>query len=371
MPKTNTLRASVHAYHVAMALSVGLLSFSWLASPTALAQIAIKPIPTLKTPTAVLMSADSRFVYVTNQGAKMVSVIDTKTNKVINKINVGNEPTAIVMTPNGKKIYVANRGDNTVSVIVDARSNRPIRTIEIEAASFPAYLAVTPDGNKLFVSNVHGAHGQQSGNVTVVDVKTDRVRPFPIDSSPLRLGQIGCPEGIAIIPNSTIAYLNTQCTGDLGTMGHDPIFLINTKYERIFGLINFADFPNVGSGVAASPDGKTVWASGSNVCTAAGYDHTQCPPGKADPITIIDTATHTIRKQLFLGAPAFISFTPDGRYVYLSTPKEIAVIDTETYQQIKTIPLSGSSGSVAFTRDGKFAYVPLAGIDTVVAIKIN
>jgi YVTN family beta-propeller protein len=312
------------------------------------------------------MSIDSRFVYVTEYGAGAVGVIDTGTNKLVDQIQVGSQPYSLVMTPDGKRLYVANSGSGTVSV-VETQTNRHQPDIYIGPAASPSFLAITSDGRKVLVSSVYG------GNITFIDVKTNRVLPYPIDSSPLILGFLGCPEGIATVPGAkrAIAYLNTQCTGTTGVSGHDPVFVIDTEYERIVGVIGFSNHPNVGSGIAVSPDGKTVWVSGANACSAIGYDHQGCPADRGDPVTVIDTTRNTIKTQFFLGGPSFISFTPDSRYVYLATSSGIVVIDAERYRVVRTLPILGSTGSVAFTADGRFAYTPIMGRNVVAVVRTD
>ena len=78
-----------------------------------------------------------------------VVVIDTKTNTVVDLdpetpeiegIPVGDNPLRVAFTPDGRRAYVTNRGSNTVSVI-DTKTNTVVDTIEVGMA--PGGVAIT------------------------------------------------------------------------------------------------------------------------------------------------------------------------------------------------------------------------------------
>jgi YVTN family beta-propeller protein len=71
-------------------------------------------------PTSVVVSTDSRRVYVANEGSNSVSVIDTATNKVVGTINFGSAPVALALareTADLFNLFVVNQGSNNVSVV--------------------------------------------------------------------------------------------------------------------------------------------------------------------------------------------------------------------------------------------------------------
>jgi len=72
----------------------------------------------------VAVSPDGSKVYVTNDDASTVSVIDTATNTVTTiPLGSGAGPDGVAVTPDGSKVYVANEGLNTVSVIDTATNS--------------------------------------------------------------------------------------------------------------------------------------------------------------------------------------------------------------------------------------------------------
>lgn len=81
--------------------------------------------------------------YITNEGSKTVSVINTATDKVTANIPVGLYTYGVAVAPDGGNVYVTNglsSDTNTVSVI-DPAANTVVTTITVDAQ--PKGLAVT------------------------------------------------------------------------------------------------------------------------------------------------------------------------------------------------------------------------------------
>ena len=129
--------------------------------------------PTYSSPIA--LSADGKWVWSVNPGAGNVSVIYTKTNKVVATIKVGEEPQSVALDPNNRYAYVANAASGTVTVIritrasakrFRARVDRRRGTIRTGAE--PWNIVVSPNGRRVFVAN----SGQDT--ITVIDTKGRR-----------------------------------------------------------------------------------------------------------------------------------------------------------------------------------------------------
>ena len=79
-------------------------------------------------------------LYVANNGDNTISVIDGRTNQVINTIKVGNNPSGVSVNPNTNIIYVTNYDDNTVSVI-NGKTNQVVPNINV-GNSFLVFLLI-------------------------------------------------------------------------------------------------------------------------------------------------------------------------------------------------------------------------------------
>ncbi len=73
-------------------------------------------IPVEINPYATVLSKDGRRLFVSNWASESVSVIDTKTNKVIRTLHVGMNPNDMKLADDGR-LFVACSNDNTIHVI--------------------------------------------------------------------------------------------------------------------------------------------------------------------------------------------------------------------------------------------------------------
>ncbi|TQM14709.1 YVTN family beta-propeller protein [Pseudonocardia kunmingensis] len=86
----------------------------------------------------------------------------------------------------------------------------------------------------------------------------------------------------------------------------------------------------------------------------------------AGVVTVVDTAVDRVTATIPVpaGPPQFLSFSPDGRRIYVSIWNEartiaaVGVLDTTTNSVIATIPVRTRPFLAAVTHDGKWLYVP-------------
>jgi molecular chaperone DnaK len=86
----------------------------------------------------------------------------------------------------------------------------------------------------------------------------------------------------------------------------------------------------------------------------------------AGVVTVLDTAVNRITATIPVdaGPPQFLSFSPDGRTIYVSiwddarTIAAVGVLDTTSNSMVATIPVRTRPYLAAVSRDGKWLYVP-------------
>lgn len=118
-------------------------------------------------PCGMALSPDSSFLYVANANSDLVSVIDTRSDKMIKSISTkpmeelpfGSAPNSVAVAPNGKTLYVANGGDNLLSVFDLSKFKL---TGLIPTGWYPSAIRISKDGNNLFVANMKGVGSRQS-----------------------------------------------------------------------------------------------------------------------------------------------------------------------------------------------------------------
>jgi len=109
--------------------------------------------------------------FIASEGS--ISVVNLKTGLVIKEIVVGLHSSALVLSPDGNYLVCANAASDNLSLI-DTRSDRVVETIWVKRSpadlfgASPNALSFTPDGKKLLVAN-----GTQNA-VAVVEFKPDK-----------------------------------------------------------------------------------------------------------------------------------------------------------------------------------------------------
>src|SRR5215813_2056300 len=141
-------------------------------------------------PTAMLLNPDQSRLYVANSNGDSVSVIDTKTDKEIERISVrlsesvpsGNSPEGLAL--HGDELYVANAHSNSVAVVELSKKGRSTVRGFIPTGQYPSALAVV--GRTLFIGNGKGTGVQNSS--MIVD-NSGRVPNAPNERFPAGSGR--------------------------------------------------------------------------------------------------------------------------------------------------------------------------------------
>ena len=127
-------------------------------------------------PFGVAITPDKLHLYVTCEGSESVTVIDVSrllgyirthhgpfaedlsasANYVLTRIPVGHDPRGVILTHDGRHLLVANRLDDTISVI-DTRTNRLVSTIPLAG---PKQISVLRHGEQTFYTARYSFQGQ-------------------------------------------------------------------------------------------------------------------------------------------------------------------------------------------------------------------
>jgi YVTN family beta-propeller protein len=107
---------------------------------------------------ACLLSTDEKTLYISLWGSEKVAVFDTQKQQVTTTIFTGSHPNELLLDRKNTYLYVANANDNSVSVI-NTKTNKVIETIS--AALYPTKLtgattnglALSANGKTLYIAN--------------------------------------------------------------------------------------------------------------------------------------------------------------------------------------------------------------------------
>jgi YVTN family beta-propeller protein len=185
-------------------------------------------VPVGHNPYTVLLSNDGGgTAYVSNWGEQTVSVLDTTARAVQQTVKVGTHPSALALNPRRDELYVANSDSNTISV-VSTSTNQVVRSIDLApypgapTGSSPNALTVSSDGDRLYVANA------ENNDVAVVHLA-----------------------GRARVDENQGDQQGTARSGQRAERGSDAP-------DRIAGLIPTAWYP---AGLALDRDGKTLFVA--------------------------------------------------------------------------------------------------------------
>jgi YVTN family beta-propeller protein len=206
--------------------------------------------PKYLSPCAVVASLDGNYLYVAEQTAKQIAVVDLTSNTVLKNIRLPNEVTGIANGANGL-LYATCSSDlwpNGMVCEVSPQQGRVLR--RLPAGHGACSPVVSPTENTLFVCNVY------DGDVSVIDIGTgNEIKRIEAVREP-RCAAI-TPDGATLVVGNALP--NQRSTDTLAVAC--KITLINAKArEKILDLPLLTGSNSI-AGIAISADGNYAFAT--------------------------------------------------------------------------------------------------------------
>jgi DNA-binding beta-propeller fold protein YncE len=242
----------------------------------------------------MMVTADGKTAYVTNEDTDTVTSVDLLTGKLGNPIKVGSEPVAIAFVPKSHEqwAWTSNIGDKTVSTVnlVTGKIGQTIALPEVGANT----VAFTPDGQICYVAN-WGTTASPGNTVTPIAVtgggSSGRLLPS------IKVGLH--PNWIAVTGDGRTAFVANK-----GSSSITPIEVASNAAGAAIQV------PGPPIEMQISPDGRTAYVaiagSAPEVDKVVPFDLTTSP---ATAGTAIKLPAKT--------QPHWIDFTPDGKTAYV------------------------------------------------------
>lgn len=322
---------------------------------------------------AVPLIAGTSFIYVTNRGGTTIDVIDSATNKVVHTIGNIESPEVVRFSPDGSRFYIPYRGENSL-IVMDRKSEKIIKKVPL--SGWPNEAQVTRDGKLILVCIRNtGTAAEDTGALDIIDARSlQKVKSIPVErglhdiavTADGKYAAAGAPGGHFLVVfdlqkmeiawrvqydyavNPIVIENNPDGSGrrifaQLGpTNGFSVVdFATRAEVARIkvpdqpaaFG--NGCEAPAHGIGIA--PDQKTLWVNSRPANSVFAYSlpeikllgHVSLPeqpvPGKPNRGS----------------SPAWITFTPDSKTVYVSSCgiKTVTAIDVQAMKEVARIPV--------------------------------
>src|SRR6476660_4894478 len=247
-------------------------------------------------------------LYVTNERAGTLTMIDVDRQEAFGTITLGKRPRGIVANKEKTRVYVALSGSPIAGPGVDESTLPPpdkgadgIGEVDLgehkllrvlRAGSDPEGIALSADGKEAFIAN------EDTGQVSIVQIADGSV------SESFKVGDE--PEGISVTPDGKQAWATSEDAG--------AVYVIDLASHQVVKSIEVGARPR---SISFLPDGSRAYIPAENEGT----------------LTVIDTASMTALKKVSLGEgmrPMGQAMAPDGKLLYVSTgrSKMVLVFDT-------------------------------------------
>ena len=288
----------------------------------------VQVIRGIELPHGVTFSPDGSRVYVSNEFDNVLDVVDRKTGQILNKIPLSGGPNNLAVAKDGAFVYVGIRWGKGAIDVIDTSSLKLIKTIPVHGSVHNVFL--TPDG-KYAVSG-----SLEDKIVTVIDLKTNE----PVWELKMDAGVR--PMAFEKNPDGSTSRIFVQLSGLNG------FTVIDFAKHAVVAKINFPGQPgghgviegrmNTPShGMGVTPDGKFLWAN-STVANAV-FKYTLPDLKLAGHVMLPEV--HPLGRPATGSVPEWITFTPDGAFMYVSNSGagSISAIDTKNMKLIAEIPV--------------------------------
>ncbi len=253
------------------------------------------------------LSADGATLYVANQGANTVSVVDTRALVQLKSIAVGKVPAGIRLSVDGATLWVSDYGDDDVRPVDLATG---VAGTPIAVGEHPEELALAPDGKRLYVVD------QGSDDVRVVDLARRAV------VKTIAVGRV--PLGIVVSTDGKWAFVTDMGSGDVV-----PIDLVTDEPRAAIKVGLAPQQP------ALSPDGHTLLV----------------PNSGSNDVTPIDVATMRAGAPIRVGSgPFYVAYAADGRTAYVTDTGDNACVPIDMATRRAGTPIPTGNFPIAIIR---------------------
>jgi YVTN family beta-propeller protein len=326
-------------------------------------------IPVGERPHSAILNSDGSVAYVSNQWADNVYKIDLSLGEVVDTFTTGAGPAGMVLTPDERFLMVVDSYSSEVSFI-DLESGTETR--RLMAGNNPVQAAISPDGRFLYVSSRRTLPKPYLTppvtEMTVIDVARQRVTERKIFRNAYMMENVEfTPSGDMVMatlirPKNLIPSIQVE-TGWM--MTHGIGILEDGGKGRMVQLLT--DEPNAYYSdpfdIVITPDGTRAFIShaGVDMISVLDLDEIRALLAESDEDLLYTYAHHLgissryVTKRIPTGAnPKGLIMSPDGQFVYVAERLEdrVAVISTETLETVKTLDLGGPS-RITVAREGR------------------
>ncbi|MFN2398278.1 MAG: YncE family protein, partial [Gemmatimonadaceae bacterium] len=151
-------------------------------------------------PAGVAVSRDGRRLYVAENLADSLAVVDLETGRVTARFPTERYPYGVVVAPDGM-VYVSAWGGSTVSMFSPSADGSIASAGRLAVGRHPSAMVLNQDGTRLYVAS------GSTDRVAVVDTKTRRMLLHLLDPPPAGPGEGSTPNALALSADGTRLFV--------------------------------------------------------------------------------------------------------------------------------------------------------------------
>ncbi len=293
--------------------------------------------PTLDVPHNIFVDKQKKFLYAALTSAGELWKFDLAADSFVSKGVAGNSPAHVVVTSDGGKAYVTNWEVLNLRGVVQVLETATMRKVgEIEVGIAPHGLNFSRDGKLLYVASY------VSDTISILRVADDQeIERVPLapDVVPIRSFKYQ-PVQVVVTPDDRFAYVTCSKTNE--------VRVLDTASKEVSAVVTVGKEPFQ---LQVTPSGEYVFVANRS----------------SNNVSVIRVADNQVVKTIESAGfanPHGVAFSADGRYAYITNenvngryhahhpgeqggaPGNLQVIDTATYQVVKTIEVEASPTGV-------------------------
>ena len=188
---------------------------TWLEDSIVLAPVAPRAHGT-RYPAGMAISPDGKFLYVAENLADSLAVIDVGQRKIVKRLAAGRYPYDVVVAPNGTA-YVSQWGGYAVSVFTPSLDGVLVAAGQISAGRHPSALLLNKDASRLFVAS------GSTDRVAVIDTKKRVTLAHLFDPPPAGPGEGATPNALALSDDGTRLFVAEADANAIGVFDLTPM----------------------------------------------------------------------------------------------------------------------------------------------------
>lgn len=304
--------------------------------------------------TCALYAQSDATLLVLSKHDHTLAIVNPSTLQVMARVPVGHDPHEVIASSDGRIAYVSNYGFGAYHTlaVVDLVHQKALPAIDLGALRGPHGLTFV-GGETWFTAEGANAIGRYDPATRKIDLilGTGQNRTHMIWVSPgeHHIVTTNVSSGTVSIIDWQAIHMGPPPPG----MGPPPGAHPGPPGPHMDWNQTVIRVGNGSEGFDVSPDRSQIWVANAGDGT----------------ISVIDFHTHkvvdTIASQT-RGANR-LKFTPNGKWVLVSSGPDLVVLDAQTRKVVRRIPIGHGSAGVLVQPDGTRAYVS-CGPDNYVAV---